>query len=627
MTSQVRIDALEIGTVLRDRYEIVEQIGMGSFGIMYIAEDRDYPDRKSFAIKQFNPLNTRQKNIDIARAKFNDEANTLARLAHDLIPKLYARFEEDGQFYIVQDLVEGVPLAQELKAGDRKNERYLKKLLIDLLTPLTYVHQKNIIHRDLKPDNLIRRSDGRISLIDFGAGKEVLDSAERRLCQRTTEAQGTTIGTPAYMPSEQAIGQAKLSSDIYAIGKIAIQAATGIHPSKLEKDPATENPIWQDLAPQISQDLKNILSRMVEYNFKARYPTATEALQEVNSQSIDTPEPPTVAVEKIVAKTVSSEKTPPVSLKFPWLNLISILITTAILLMGLKSWNYAIKPRISDSTIVVGILSNSANYQELSDYLSQEFVPANYVDYLKGKRIKVVVEGSKKLSYGEVKKRLQEKKWDITFAKSPMISRFAQKQGYSYLAGMFPDSTIYNSGIFVRKNSPIRSISDIKPSTVVALGDFNSASSFYMPAYDLYGKTFSRKLARSESPMDMVGKGKADVGAATIDGIQSNKSKFRIIHQSRDIPGSGVYLSPYFSSQHQKIKQVLLDAPANIRDSSAANYDDVPEADYTEFEKIATRVEKIVECVDFDRNPIDLFCRKKAPPGIIKKQGIKQIRS
>lgn len=611
MVSQVRIDALEIGTVLRDRYEIVEQIGMGSFGIMYIAEDRDYPDRKSFAIKQFNPLNTRQKNIDIARTKFNDEANTLARLTHDLIPKLYARFEEDGQFYIVQDLVEGVPLAQELKAGDRKNERYLKKLLIDLLTPLAYVHQKNIIHRDLKPDNLIRRSDGRISLIDFGAVKEVID--------RTIETPGTTIGTPAYMPSEQAIGQAKLSSDIYAIGKIAIQAATGIYPSELEKDPATENPIWQNLAPQISQDLKNILSRMVEYNFKARYPTATEALQEVNSQSIDTPAIPTIAVEKIASKTITSDKTPTESLTFPWLNLTSILIATAILMMGLKSWNYVVKPRISDSTVVVGILSNSANYQELSDYLSREFVPANYVDYLKGKQIKVVVEGNKKLSYQEVKKRLLEKKWDITFAKSPMISRFAQKQGYSYLAGMFPDSTIYNSGIFVRKNSPIRSISDIKPSTVVALGDFNSASSFYMPAYDLYGKTFSRKLARSESPMDMVGKGKADVGAATIDGIQANKSKFRIIHQSRDIPGSGVYLSPYFSSQHQKIKQVLLDAPANIRDSNAANYDDVPEPDYTEFEKIATRVEKIVECVDFDRNPIDLFCRKKAPPRIIKK--------
>jgi serine/threonine protein kinase len=611
MISPVRIDALEIGTVLRDRYEIVEQIGMGSFGIMYVAEDRDYPDRKSFAIKQFNPINIRQKNIEIARTKFNDEANILARLTHDLIPKLYARFEEDGYFYIVQDLVQGVPLAQELKAGDRKNERYLKKLLIDLLTPLAYVHQKNIIHRDLKPDNLIRRSDGRISLVDFGAVKEVVD--------RTIEPPGTTIGTPAYMPSEQAIGQAKLSSDIYAIGKIAIQAATGIHPSNLEKDPTTENPIWQNLAPQISQDLKNILNRMVEYNFNARYPNAIEALKEVNNPSVNPPELPTIAVEKIDSKTIATDKTPAESSVLPWLNSVGILIGIGILLMGLNSWRYAFKPRISDSTIVVGILSDSANYQELSNYLSQEFVPANYWDYLKGKQIKVVVEGSKKLSYSEVKKRLIEKKWDIAFAKSPMISRFAQKQGYSYLAGMFPDSTIYNSGMFVKKNSPIRSIDDIKPSTVVALGDFNSASSFYMPAYDLYGKTFSRKLARSESPMDMVGKGKADVGAATIDGIQANKSKFRIIHQSRDIPGSGVYLSPYFSSQHEKIKQVLLDAPANIRDSSAANYDDVPEPNYTEFDKIAARVDKIVECVDFTRNPINLFCPKKSPRRTIKK--------
>jgi hypothetical protein len=115
-----------------------------------------------------------------------------------------------------------------------------------------------------------------------------------------------------------------------------------------------------------------------------------------------------------------------------------------------------------------------------------------------------------------------------------------------------------------------------------------------------------------------VGKGKADVGAATIEGIQANKSKFRIIHQSRDIPGSGVYLSPYFSSEHEKIKQVLLAAPANIRDSNGANYDDVPEPNYTEFDKIAARVDKIVECVNFNRNPINLFCTKKSPRRTIK---------
>jgi serine/threonine protein kinase len=606
MISPVRIDALEIGTVLRDRYEIVEQIGMGSFGIMYIAEDRDYPDRKSFAIKQFNPINTRQKNIDLARAKFNDEANTLARLTHELIPKLYARFEEDGQFYIVQDLVEGVPLAAELKAGDLKNERYIKKLLIDLLTPLAYIHQKNIIHRDLKPDNLIRRKDGRISLIDFGAVKEVVD--------KTIEIPGTTIGTPAYMPSEQAIGQAKLSSDIYAIGKIGIQAATGIHPAELEKDPATENPIWQNLAPQISQDLKNILSRMVEYNFRARYLNATEALKELNSISLPTPELPTIAVEKIakIAPPVAV-KTPNISLILNRVKSIGMLLSIVILGIGFKSSAYFRKAKIDRSTITIGVLNNPADYQELSDYLKTEFVPANYFDYLKGKKINVVVEGDKKLSHREIKKKIVNKEWDIAFTRSPMISRFAQKKGYYYLAGMFPDSTTYNSGIFVRKNSPIRSINDIKPNTVVALGDFNSAASFYMPAYDLYGKTFSRRLDRGVSPIELVKQGKAEVGAAAIGGIEADRSKFRIIHRSRDIPGSGVYLSPQLASQHEQIKQALLSAPQEMRDTNKANYGDVPEADYTEFDKIAARVDSIAECVNFNRNPITLFCAKKSP--------------
>jgi serine/threonine protein kinase len=606
MISPVRIDALEIGAVLRDRYEIVEQIGMGSFGIMYIAEDRDYPDRKSFAIKQFNPINTRQKNIDIARVKFNDEANILSRLTHELIPKLYARFEEDGYFYIVQDLVQGVPLAQELKAGDRKNERYLKKLLIDLLTPLAYLHQKNIIHRDLKPDNLIRRNDGRISLIDFGAVKEVINL--------TIEPPGTTIGTPAYMPSEQAIGQAKLSSDIYAIGKIAIQAATGIHPAELEKDPETENPIWQNSAPQISQELKNILSRMVEYNFRARYQNATEALQELNNPStIDTPTLSTIAVAQIAIDPAIEAKTPNPSSPLDLLRSIGILLLIIPLGMGLKSSDYFTKAKIDRHTITIGVLNNPADYRELSEYLKTELIPANYFAYLRGEKISVVIEGNKNLSYQEIKKKLSTRQWDIAFARSPMTSRFAQKQGYSYLAGMFPDSTTYNSGIFVRKNSPIRSIDDIKPNTIVALGDFNSAASFYMPAYDLYGKIFSQKLAHGESTIDLVKQGKAEVGAAAVGRIEADRSKFRIIHRSRDIPGSGVYLSPQLASQHEQIKQALLSAPPEMRDTNKANYGDVPEADYTEFDKIAARVDSIAECVNFSHNPITLFCAKKSP--------------
>jgi serine/threonine protein kinase len=615
--ARVEIDALDVGTVLRNRYEIVKQLGIGSFGVTYIAKDRDFPGQKEFVVKQFNPVNIEQKSIDIARAKFTQEAECLARLTNDFIPRVYAQFEENSHFYIVQDLVEGVTLAQEFKAGEKKNEQYIKKLLVDVLTPLAYVHQQNIIHRDLKPDNLIRRnSDGKISLIDFGAVKEVVN--------QPTSQTGTTIGTPGYMPHEQISGRPKMSSDIYALGVIAIQAATGIDLSQLSFD-HDENLVWQDIAPDISLELKNILSQMVEYDFRKRYGSAGEAIQalmlletEEQAEAEKLPE----KVEPRQSQTQSEVRQLPAqsemeqSKKQPepkHFKIIGSLVGLVILGMGIKSWDYLTKPKISNSTITVGILTNSGDYRELGDYLRKELVPANYFDYLQGKQVGIIIEGDKSLSYQEAKKRLAEKKWDIAFARSPMISRFAQKQGYSYLAGMFPGSASYQSGIFVRANSPIRSINDIKPTTVVALGDFNSASSFYMPAYDLYGKTFSAKIARGDSPMSMVAQGKAEVGAAAIgDKLKSNNTDFRIIHTSRAIPGSGVYLSPQLSPEHQQIGRILLAAPKSIRGVKKANYGDVPEVNYTEFDKITDRVDSIIECVDFEKPPVSLFCNKSA---------------
>jgi serine/threonine protein kinase len=598
--SVIELGALEIGTVLRDRYEILSQIGVGSFGIAYIAKDRESPSHKSFVIKQFNQINIAAIDMKIAREGFDREARFLEQLKHDCIPTLYAQFEEKGQFYIVQSLVEGIPLSQELKYGEKKDEEYIKALLINVLTPLEYVHKQDIIHRDLKPANLIRRNDGGISLIDFGSVKELMN--------KPTSEIGTIIGTLDYMSGEQAIGQAKLSSDVYAVGKIAIQAATGIYPSELKTD-RDINPIWQYLAPEISPELKNILSQMVEYNFSKRYENATEALQAVTSLKKEEQ----AKVERLKKQAAADAETERLKKQATAesLKIIGALVSFIIIGIGIKSWDYLTKTKISSSTITVGILTSPADYREFGDYLRRELVPANYFDYLQGKQVGIIIEGDKSLSYQEVKKRLAAKKWDIVFARSPMISRFSQKQSYSYLAGMFPGSPNYQSGIFVKANSPIRSINDINSNTVVALGDFNSASGFYMPAYDLYGKTFSAKIARGESPMSMVLQGKAEVGAAAIgDKLKSNNSEFRIIHTSRNIPGSGVYLSPQLASQHEQMKQVLLAASKKI--TKKVNYGDVPEPNYTEFDKITDRVDSIIECVDFDKTPTHLFCDRSA---------------
>ena len=136
---------------------------------------------------------------------------------------------------------------------------------------LAVAHQNNIIHRDIKPQNLMRRrSDQKIVLIDFGAVKEI--------SVLTTNQQGMTIltvavGTPGYMPSEQSNGKPKLSSDIYAVGMVGIKVLTGMSPKQLPTDPNTGNIIWRNQA-QVSDDLANILDKMVREYFQERYKNA-----------------------------------------------------------------------------------------------------------------------------------------------------------------------------------------------------------------------------------------------------------------------------------------------------------------------------------------------------------------
>jgi eukaryotic-like serine/threonine-protein kinase len=192
---------------------------------------------------------------------------------HDRIPELLARFEDDGYFYLVYEFIEGEPISQELIEGQPWEEHQVIALLQDILEILVFVHKKDVIHRDIHPDNLIRRtSDGKIVLIDFGAVKEINTSQNS---SGQTKSRGGTQHD--YIPPEQAIGNPKLCSDIYAVGILGIQALTGMKPKQLKVD-NMGNPIWRQNA-QVSPELVSILDRMVLYAFPQRYPSAAEALQ------------------------------------------------------------------------------------------------------------------------------------------------------------------------------------------------------------------------------------------------------------------------------------------------------------------------------------------------------------
>jgi eukaryotic-like serine/threonine-protein kinase len=147
-------------------------------------------------------------------------------------------------------------------------------LLHNLLTALEFIQQKNVIHRNLNPDNIIR-SGNQLVLIDFATVKEINQGCNS--ISQSTFAQGMA----GYIPPEQHMGITTFASDIYAVGKIAVHALTGIHPRQLKINPQTANTVWRNQA-QVSDRFADIIDRAISHHFPQRYQSATEMLESLN---------------------------------------------------------------------------------------------------------------------------------------------------------------------------------------------------------------------------------------------------------------------------------------------------------------------------------------------------------
>ncbi|MBW4507455.1 MAG: protein kinase [Scytonematopsis contorta HA4267-MV1] len=266
-----------IGKILDGRYEIISFLGKGAFGTTYLAIDRKLPDKDQCVVKHFSPQTISPNALIEARRLFDNEAKVLNRLgSNDRIPRLLAHFEEEEQFYLVEELIVGHDLSHEIIPSKQLSEKEVIFLLCDILEVLETVHKNNVIHRDIKPSNLIRRkSDSKIVMVDFGAVKQTSSPNTHPQAHMPLTV---AIGTYGYMPSEQSQGQPKLCSDIYATGVIGIQALTGLKATELPKDGQTGEIIWRNRL-QVNPRLADILDKMVKYDFRQRYQSATEALE------------------------------------------------------------------------------------------------------------------------------------------------------------------------------------------------------------------------------------------------------------------------------------------------------------------------------------------------------------
>ncbi|NQE34277.1 bifunctional serine/threonine-protein kinase/ABC transporter substrate-binding protein [Microcoleus asticus] len=291
---------VNLGDILHESYKIIALLGQGGFARTYTAAQINKPNNPLCVVKEIPfPSSNDPRVLERGRTRFETEANALRRLGNNSrIPELFDRFEANNHFYyLVQEYVQGHPLSQELTAGERWNEKKTVAFLREVLEILKSVHQENIIHRDITPSNLIRReTDKKIVLIDFGAVKEISTFTSNSTGEIFTSQ---AIGTRGYMPAEQYNPRSlpQPYNDIYALGIIAIQALTGQRPINLPQDPETGEIVWDYSTPdrpavQVSDKLKNIITKMVRFHFQDRYQSVDEVLQDLDLPIVPGPELP-----------------------------------------------------------------------------------------------------------------------------------------------------------------------------------------------------------------------------------------------------------------------------------------------------------------------------------------------
>lgn len=261
--------------LLGGRYKIIESLGIGGCGQTFLAEDTHMPLKRRCVVKQLKPATNDPAAYAIIKERFELEAKILEKLGENnsQIPTLLDYLAENQEFYLAQEWIEGKNLAQCVAESGSFSERALCQVLSSLLSVLEYVHAQHIIHRDIKPENvMLRARDGKSVLIDFGAVKEVVSTV---IDEHGRPISTVIIGTPGYMPSEQAAGNPVFASDLYSLGLTAIFLLTGKRPQQL-RDAVTGSINWRPHAVHISAGLAAVLEKAIQPSDRKRYQSARE---------------------------------------------------------------------------------------------------------------------------------------------------------------------------------------------------------------------------------------------------------------------------------------------------------------------------------------------------------------
>jgi serine/threonine protein kinase len=264
---------LEAEQILHERYQLKQKLGHNAGRQTWLAEDVGVSPAEWVVVKllafggevQWDDLKL-----------FEREAQVLKQLNHPRIPKYRDYFHIDERslwFGLVQEYIPGSSLREQLTQGKRFTPKQVRKVAIDVLKILEFLHQLSptVLHRDIKPSNLIWGEDEQIYLVDFGA---VQDRAAKE------GATFTVVGTYGYAPMEQFGGRAVPASDLYALGATLIHLLTGTAPADL---PSRNLRIGFTERVSLSPSMVSWIEKLTEPALEQRFKSATDALLALES--------------------------------------------------------------------------------------------------------------------------------------------------------------------------------------------------------------------------------------------------------------------------------------------------------------------------------------------------------